>query len=77
MNKRYLLVAYDTYYPGGGDSDWVGVFETREAAFAYAATNYKCKEADNLEVIDLWEWVGQSGNSVRPKWSDPSEGELT
>lgn len=60
MNKRFLLVAYDTFYPGGGDNDWVGVFETREAALAYAATNYKCKEADNLEVIDLWEWTGQT-----------------
>ena len=28
----YLLFAYDSYYPGGGFNDLVGIFETLEAA---------------------------------------------
>ena len=33
--KRYLLFAYDIYYPGGGQGDVVGDYETIEEVKKY------------------------------------------
>lgn len=30
MNKPFLLIAGDYYYPGSGTSDWIGRYETEE-----------------------------------------------
>jgi hypothetical protein len=32
MNRPYLLIAGDHYYPQGGTSDWIGCFSTYEEA---------------------------------------------
>jgi hypothetical protein len=32
MNKPYLLIAGDCYYPQGDTSDWIGCFSTYEEA---------------------------------------------
>jgi hypothetical protein len=45
--KQFLLFAGDTYYPGGGWDDFVGDFETVEAARNAAAS---CR--DWWQVID-------------------------
>jgi len=34
MMKRWWVFGYDCYYPGGGISDFVGAFSTREEATA-------------------------------------------
>lgn len=35
--KRFLLFAFDAFYPAGGWSDFVRAFETREEADAHLA----------------------------------------
>jgi len=32
MEKPYLLIAGDAYYPSAGTGDWVGFFETQQEA---------------------------------------------
>jgi len=32
LSKRFIVFAYDTYYPGGGLSDVVGSFDTVDEA---------------------------------------------
>lgn len=51
--KRYLAFAYDQYYPCGGKGDFVGDFDTLEAATALPAAQ------EWLDVLDtaMGEWV--------------------
>jgi len=64
MNKPYLLIAGEYYYPGGRTSDWKGCFETREAAEAeFKKINkpdenyYQDHVYDWSEIVDLREWT--------------------
>ena len=34
MQRPYLLIAGDSYYPSSGAGDWLGCFETKEKALA-------------------------------------------
>jgi len=58
--KRYLLFAYESYYPSGGKNDEVGSYDTLEEAVAAANTgtfqNYDYKDILDLEKR---EWVTQ------------------
>ena len=72
MNKPFLLIANEGYYPGDGTSDWIGCFETREEAEAQITiTNGSNEDFDlafrakdrsirsgRYEIVDLREWVG-------------------
>ena len=40
MNKPFLLIAGDNYYPSGGTGDWIGKFETREEIEKNVETRY-------------------------------------
>jgi hypothetical protein len=50
--KRYLVFAYEAYYPVGGWSDLAGSFHDRAEALALAETLYP-KSTGGVEVIDL------------------------
>jgi len=60
--KRFLLFAYDDYYPSGGWSDYEGSFDTAEEAMAHK-TRY---DTDNAEVVDAETervvWSGSRAN---------------
>jgi hypothetical protein len=49
--KRYLLFTYDSYYPGGGWTDFAGSFDTIEEARAASP------EAENRDIIDTTTWA--------------------
>ena len=51
MNKPFLLIGYDYYYPRGGTRDWIDRYETREEA-EVAITNQEYRN-DCYEIIDL------------------------
>ena len=53
--KRYAVFAFDTYYPGGGWSDFVTSHDSVAAATAAATASGR----DHWEIIDL-----QSGETV-------------
>jgi hypothetical protein len=55
--KRYALFAYDTYYPGGGWSDFVRSFDTVDEA----AQHGRQLRDDYKVVIDL-----RTGEDVTP-----------
>lgn len=67
MNKRYLLIAGDTYYPSSGTRDWIGFFDTYEEAesqLTYSVGKYSDNYIDKngntydwYHVIDLWKWT--------------------
>jgi len=46
--KRYLVFAYDNYYPAGGWGDFMGSFDTIEEAITKLEKHYY----DNCDVID-------------------------
>lgn len=50
--KRYLVFAYESYYPGGGWSDFSKSFADRDEAIAHADTLHP-KSSGGVEVIDL------------------------
>lgn len=60
--KRYLVTRHECYYPEGGDSDWVGCFETYEEAQKQAqkeSEKFNKKFNDGfVEIIDLAKWIG-------------------
>ena len=75
MKKPFLLIAGDNYYPGGGTSDWVGCYATKEEALAqigkpeghegYCGLGGHFIKARNyscdwFEIIDLREWQEDS-----------------
>jgi hypothetical protein len=51
--KRFLVFAYDSYYPAGGAHDEVGSFDTLEEAMAAG------NQRDDYDILDLDErkWV--------------------
>ena len=65
MNKPYLLIAGDNYYPDGDTGDWVGCFSTYEEAKAQVeprktngyTVNGRDWGCDWYEIIDLREWT--------------------
>ena len=54
MNKPFLLIAGDNYYPHQDTGDWRGCFETYELAEAHLKTLY---DWDWYEIVDLREWM--------------------
>lgn len=51
MSDRFFLFAYDTYYPGGGLSDYVGSYAAvEEARDAYAERSNDYGEI--VQVVD-------------------------
>lgn len=55
--KRFMLFCYEAFYPGGGESDMVGVFDTeedaREAAEKEAADYKQVLDMDTGKWIDI------------------------
>lgn len=49
--KRFVVFAYDTYYPGGGWSDFISSHDTMEEALGVA--KQERKSADIVRVLDL------------------------
>lgn len=52
--KRYLLFAWDQYYPSGGMNDLKGEFDTEQEAKGYAI-NSSCAMYDHIELYDTQE----------------------
>lgn len=65
MNKPYLLIAGDNYYPSFDTGDWVGCFSTYEEAKAQVEPRkpkgytVNCRDwgCDWYEIVDLREWT--------------------
>jgi hypothetical protein len=68
MNKPYLLIAGDYYYPSCDTGDWIGCFSTYEEAKeqveSVAPYNFKVKGGEYgsrqcawYEIVDLREWT--------------------
>ena len=56
LRFRFAVFADMDYYPRGGISDLIGVFETSEEAMIFASSidrHVKCGGYDNVEVVDL------------------------
>ncbi len=53
INKPFLLIAGDFYYPSSGTDDWRGCFETEEEAMKKARQLNK----NWFDIVDLREWV--------------------
>ena len=56
--KRFVLFAYETYYPGGGWGDFVRSFDTEAEAREYLANDPRDAQGfkvstDNRDLIDL------------------------
>lgn len=53
--KRYMLFAFETYYPAGGSGDVRGEYDTLDEAKEYAAKNLY----ETIEVLDMVErlWI--------------------
>jgi hypothetical protein len=47
--KRFVLMQYDQYYPGGGTTDVTGSFDTLEEAIEFS----KKEHSDYSEVLDM------------------------
>ena len=62
MNKPYLLIAGDHYYPQGDTSDWIGCFSTYEEAR---------EQVDGLSWVErgLRLWVGFGHGCSIACWS--------
>ena len=54
--KRYLLFAGDTYYPGGGWSDYKGSFDTIEEAKTSALAGERWS-AEHIHKFDWWQVI--------------------
>lgn len=68
--KRFILFAFDDYYPGGGMNDSRGSFDTIEEAAAYVAT-MKSKLGyfpDNVEVLDTQTGDVREWSTHRQAW---------
>jgi hypothetical protein len=58
MEKKYLVFAYDQYYPGGGWSDLKDRFATLEEAQNYIKTS--------KEHFDFWEIINAETGEDQP-----------
>lgn len=69
--KRYLVFAYDNYYPGGGWYDFKGAYDTFESAKLEADARVLPNEGDDFwqhdcsEVVDLQ--IGEIIHSAKRK----------
>ena len=66
MNKPYLLIAGDRYYPSAYTGDWIGCFSTREEARAQVEVkehhNYYTKGKNKGEIKSTYtEYVVKGG----------------
>jgi len=72
---KYMLFAGPKYYPGGGVYDYVGRYQSVDAAKAAFAALEDCNDWAQIvdaETIDLVEWYGSGmyrGES--PGWRGP------
>jgi len=57
MNKPFLLIAGDKYYPQYGVGDWVGCYETIEDAEKACLEYQKVRKPDWYEIVDLRGWT--------------------
>jgi len=57
MNKPYLLIAGDNYYPSADTGDWVGCFSTYEEAKAQVeprkTNGYTVNGRDSTQILIL------------------------
>lgn len=53
--KKFAAFGYDNYYPGGGWSDFMGFFDSREEAIE-AMRFRKYGPLDNLDLVDTNSW---------------------
>jgi hypothetical protein len=64
--KTYLLIAGHNYYPGIGTEDWIGCFETYEAALSQVEVKkhhtYYIKGRRKGEVKETYESYIVNGN---------------
>ncbi len=59
MNKPYLLIVGDDYYPSAYTGDWVACYATKEEAKEKWEELSKSKyNNDWYEIVDLREWMG-------------------
>ena len=67
MNKPYLLIAGEHFYPSADTGDWVGCFSTYEEAKAqvepkktkgYTVNGWEW-DCDWYKIVDLREWTEQ------------------
>lgn len=77
----YLLFAGESYYPGGGADDFVGIFETEDAAKLHYELNDSSTQrwaerwAHIAEIRDgtlkiVWEWWGTDKRPI--EWKRPA-----
>ncbi len=59
--KRYIVFAYDRYYPAGGLNDVKGTFDT----YAEAAQFVDGLDYDYIEVVDMDAWFKDAQNVSR------------
>lgn len=55
--KRFLVFAYDSYYPGGGWGDFQKSFDTLEAAKAFAETLKRPKSRSAPRCEQQWDFA--------------------
>lgn len=55
-HRRFLVFAYPQYYPGGGQSDWIGSFDSVEDGLKYAKEHYEYSDYDVLDRVE-GKWV--------------------
>lgn len=53
----YVIFTFDTYYPGGGWSDFYARFATSDEAFLQIALDHLGYEKDSYSPYDNWEVV--------------------
>ena len=63
--KRYLVFAYDQFYPSGGWNDFVGAFDTLEEAESKGRETLADNEA--YDIVDLEKLEMISGGGRPPK----------
>ncbi len=64
--KRFLVFAYDDYYPAGGWGDFRGAFDTSEEAMIFCKNDiaFHCGY-DNHDIVDLYglQFVDETQNA--------------
>ena len=57
MNKPYLLIVNDQYYPNHGTGDWKGCYEYTSDAMAEGERLCDTDECKKYTVVDLRTWI--------------------
>lgn len=55
MNKPFLLIVGECYYPCSGTGDWIACFATEEAAISHHQSMEK--KYDWYRIVDLRDWA--------------------